>query len=125
MKTYTKPVISIDQGLAEGIYAASGNNPNPVTLSELSKTADWGSDNGQLSFSADFSNLSNLSQLTLSVTFNHPIDNAWGGGASVSWNGNTAKFSWYSAPVTAEGLMIQVSAHLSEMAISSFSYSNN
>lgn len=26
MSTYTKPVISIDDGLAEGVYAASGNN---------------------------------------------------------------------------------------------------
>lgn len=118
-----KPVISIDPGLAEGVYAASGSG-NLVTLSDLSTIADWGNGNGQLNFTADFSALTNLSHLTLTVTFTNTIDNAWGGGSSVSINGQEATFYWYEAPTTAE-LTIQVTGCLSNVSISGYSCYNN
>lgn len=127
MKTYKKPIISVDSGLAEGVYAASGagsgNNDNSVTVSELTKLSDWGNDNGQLTFTVDFSNTVNLSQLTLKVKFNHPIANAWGGGATVTVSGSEMSCTWYSAPSHAD-FTIQVDKGLSTVSITGYSCTN-
>ena len=32
MKTYTKPVVTIDNGMAEGVYAASGANQGKLNV---------------------------------------------------------------------------------------------
>ena len=125
MIRYEKPIISIDAGMAEGIYAASGagTTESAVTLSGLTEAANWGNNNGQLKFTADFSKLSNKSKLTLTVTFSSDITNAWGGGASVSFHGNTATFTWYSASDTAE-LYIQVDTNISGIKITGYTYTN-
>ena len=34
MKTYTKPVVTIDNGMAEGVYAASGANQGKLKRSD-------------------------------------------------------------------------------------------
>lgn len=41
MKQYTKPMISIDDGMAEGVYAASGASDD-ITISGPDVTANWG-----------------------------------------------------------------------------------
>ena len=93
MNQYVKPIISIASGITEGIYTASGVTPNAITLGALEVIADWGT-NGQVKFIADFSVLSNRCPLTLTVTFNATISNAWGGGCnSGKPNGNTACFT--------------------------------
>lgn len=76
MNQYVKPTISIASGITEGIYTASGVTPNAITLGALEVIADWGT-NGQVKFIADFSVLSNRCPLTLTVTFNAIISNAW------------------------------------------------
>lgn len=49
--TYEKPVITVDAGMAEGVYAASGTeNTASISYSEGSVTADWGT-SGQVTFS--------------------------------------------------------------------------
>ena len=123
MNHYQKPIISIDTGMAEGIYAASGATESAVTFSELSKLADWGNNNGQLSFTADLSKLANKAQLTLTITFSSDITNIWGGGANASYNGKTATLSWYSAPDVAT-LTVQVDTNLSNIHITGYTYSN-
>lgn len=123
MKTYKKPIISVDSGLAEGVYAASGAASNSVTFGELTKIADWGNDNGQLKFTVDLSKVDNPSQLTLKVKFNHPITNAWGGGATVTASGNEMSCTWYSAPKSTE-FYIQVNEGLSTMSITGYSCTN-
>lgn len=123
MNHYQKPIISIDTGMAEGIYAASGATESAVTFSELSKLADWGNNNGQLSFTADLSKLANKAQLTLTITFSSDITNIWGGGVNASYNGKTATLSWYSAPDVAT-LTIQVDTNLSNIHITGYTYSN-
>ena len=121
MKTYKKPIISVDSGLAEGVYAASG--ADSVTFSKFSKVADWGNDNGQLNFTVDFSKTVNLSQLTLKITFNQTIAAAWGGGASVTVNGSEMSCTWYSAPSHAD-FTIQVDKGLSTVSITRYSCTN-
>lgn len=104
MKMYEKPVISVDAGMAEGVYAASG--AGSISVGKMTVIADWSSNGGQAKFFLDLSNL-NLSQLTVVLTFNMDIANCWGGGASVNTSGKTATLSWYSAPADAE-ICVQV-----------------
>lgn len=122
MKEYKKPVVTVDVGLAEGVYAASGAG-DAVTFSELSTIANWGSDNGQLKFTANLSGV-NPSQLTLAITFNADITSLWGGGAGATVSGKTATLTWYSAPSSAE-LTVQVSSGLSTLKIEGYSYRNS
>ena len=123
MKTYKKPIISVDSGLAEGVYAASGAGDNSVTFAKLSKESDWGNDNGQLKSTISFSNTVNLSQLTLKITFNQTISSAWADGASASISGSEVSFTWYSAPSSAD-FHIQVNKGLSTVSITGYSCTN-
>lgn len=127
MKTYKKPIISIDSGLAEGVYAANGfydpSNPS-VTFTELTKMVGVGPGDEYLGFIADFRNTDNLSQLTLTVKFSRPITNAWGDGASASFNGNEASFYWYQVPCTSIGLFIRAQGNLSTISITGYSCTN-
>lgn len=127
MNQYVKPTISIASGITEGIYTASGVTPNAITLGALEVIADWGT-NGQVKFIADFSVLSNRCPLTLTVTFNATISNAWGGGCnSGKPNGNTACFKWENgntAPEKVE-LTVQVSSAPSTVQITGYSYTQS
>ena len=121
MGEYKKPLVTIDAGLAEGVYAASGA-VNTVQLSDLKVFNSWG-EGGQLTFTADLSG-ADPSQLVLVVTFNQEIANAWGGGTNVTVSGKTTMTAeWYSAPTSAE-FTVQVSAGISTLKIESFSYYN-
>ena len=120
MNHYQKPIISIDTGMAEGIYAASGATQNTVSFGNLIETANWGNTSGQLKFSANLSSLAG-SKLKLIVTFNTDLTAAWGGGSSASGNGKNATFEWYQAPDTAE-LYIQVNTNPSSVQITGYTY---
>ena len=103
MKLYTKPVIKVDAGIAEGVYAASGSSPISVTY--VRNDGDWGN-GGTNVYSLDLSNV-NPSQLNVVLTFNMNISGGWGGGASASASGNQLTLTWYSAPSSAE-ISVQV-----------------
>ena len=92
-------------------------------MPKLSTTEYWGG-SGELKFTADLSGVANLSQLTLVITFNQNISNAWGGGARVSVSGKTATATWYSAPTSAE-FTVQVDSGLSTLKIDGYSYHNS
>lgn len=121
MGEYKKPLVTVDAGLAEGVYAASGAGA-AVKLSDLTVSGDWGN-GGQVTFTADFSSV-DRSQLVLVVIFNQAISGIWGGGASGQVDGNTATCTWYSAPESAE-LTVGVNAAPSTLKIDSYSYHNN
>ena len=117
---YEKPIISVDTGMAEGIYAASG--AKIVTLGELKINQIYWGESGDLTFTANFSSLAG-SKLTLNVTFSSNITGAHGGGSSTSINGNTATFNWgYQAPESAT-LHIIVDTNLSNIKITGYTYS--
>ena len=119
MKMYEKPVITVDAGLAEGVYAASGAG-NGVSASDLSVVANWGG-SGQAKFTLDLTNV-NLSQLTVTVTFNKDRVRGWGDGASASVSGNKLTLTWYSAPEKAD-IMVQAN-DIKQLRITGFSASN-
>lgn len=120
MGNYEKPVITVDAGMAEGIYASSG--AQQITVSAPTVVADWGNNNGQLKFTIDLSACPS-SQLTVVLTFNSDITNAWGAGSNASYVGNTANLYWYDAPKSAE-IFIQVDKNLSQLQCTGSSYSN-
>ena len=121
MKQYSKPMISIDAGMAEGVYAASGAGSNAITISVPTVIADWGG-SGQATLTLDLSNM-NPSQLTVILTFNMDITSGWGGGASASASGHNVTLSWYSAPKTAE-ITVQANGDINQLKCTGYSYTN-
>lgn len=126
MKLYKKPVITLDSGMAEGVYAASGatdfSNSNRVSL--LRYDGDWGN-SGIAVYTLDLSGL-NLNQLTVVLTFNIPIASGWGGGANTHVDGNTLTLSWWNANTETLEISVKVeNADVKQLECTSFSYSNN
>lgn len=124
MKVYEKPVVSVDAGLAEGVYAASGaTNSGSVNIEFLRYDGDWGT-GGTIVYSVDLSGL-NPSQLTVVLNFNMAISGAWGGGSSSGVSGKSATLTWYSAPSTAE-IFVQVQgADIKQLQCTGSSYKND
>ena len=121
MKWYEKPIVTVDAGLAEGVYAASGAGSN-VSVGGLSVVFDWGG-SGQAKFTLDMSNV-NRSQLTVTVTFNNTLTAGWGGGATSTLSGNKVVLYWYSAPETAE-ITVQANGAIAQLQITGCSASNS
>lgn len=117
--TYEKPVITVDSGMAEGVYAASGAG---ISYSALTTVADWGN-SGQAKFTLDLGN-ANPSQLVVVVSFNTNLASGWGGGASATASGSQLTLSWYSAPNSAE-ITVQVNNDFKDLKITGVTYSNN
>lgn len=122
MKLYAKPVVTIDSGLAEGVYAASGAAAYSIPVSSQEVAANWG-DSGQVKFTIDLSNV-NSSQLTVVMTFNMDISNGWGGGASATASGKQLTLSWYNAPSSAE-ITVQANGDVTKLQCTGTSYSNS
>lgn len=120
MKMYEKPVVTVDTGLAEGIYAASGAG-NSVSANDMSVVADWGN-SGQAKFTLDLTNV-NSSQLTVTVTFNKELVSGWGGGANAIASGKQLTLYWYSAPSTAE-ITVQANCVITQLKVTGCSASN-
>ena len=122
MKVYEKPVVSVDAGMTEGVYAASGAGGSTVTVDFLRYDGEWGN-GGTAVFNVDLSAI-NPSQLTVVLTFNVSISGCWGGGASSSVTGKTATLTWYSAPLSAE-ISVQVQGtDVKQLKCTGSSYSN-
>lgn len=124
---YQKPVITLDAGMAEGVYAASGaevtGNASQITYSQPTVTSNWGN-GGQATFTIDLSQLQNRSNLTIIISFNLDVTNVWGDGVSVSYSGKVATCTWYSAP-TSVSLTAQVNGDITALKIESSTVSNN
>ena len=122
MKVYEKPVVSVDAGMAEGVYAASGATGG-VNVKFLRYADDWGN-GGTAVYNVDLSGL-NPSQLIVELNFNMVIRGAWGGGSSSSVSGKSVTLTWYSAPSTAE-IFVQVQgADVKQLQCTGSSYHND
>lgn len=124
MKMYEKPVVTVDAGMAEGVYAASGSTSSSI-FSDGSVIASWSDTSGQVNFNVDLSKL-NRSKLTINVTFNHPITNIWGGGASANLNGTStsAILTWYDAPESATLTAQVATSNPNDLKVISYTISN-
>lgn len=123
MRVYEKPVISVDAGMAEGVYAASGATGG-ITASELRVIADWGNGNGQASFSLDLTGV-NRENLVINITFNLDITSIWGASSSGNCNGKVATISWNGQTASEyPELTVQANGNINQLKIVAISQQN-
>lgn len=124
-KTYKKPVVSIDSGMAEGVYAASGASQGTLNVTYYGVWDRWGTNGGKGLAMADWSGIDGT--ITLNVTFNDTVDQAETTDASVqaSASGNTATFvfaSTVSNPLTL-GIHLNHGTSIDKLQMTGFNYS--
>ena len=126
MKTYNKPVVTVDAGMAEGVYAASGAKGN-LNVTYHGVWDRWGTNGGKGLAMADWSDINGT--ITLNITFNETIDQVETDNASVqaSCSGNTATLTFASTasnPLTI-GVHIDHGTSIDDLKMTGFTYSVN
>ena len=102
MRTYKKPMITVDSGLAEGVYAASGSSQGILNVTYHGVWDRWGTNGGKGLAMANWSDLNGT--ITLNITFNDTVDQAETDDASVQTScyiyickhSNKSAYNWYS-----------------------------
>lgn len=127
MKTYKKPVISIDNGISEGVYAASGATEGTLNVAYYGVWDRWGTNGGKGLAMANWSNIDGT--ITLVINFNDTVDDIETDDASVqkSWNGKTATLTFASTaanPLTI-GIHLNHETSIDNLQMIGFSYSVN
>lgn len=126
MKMYKKPVVTVDAGMAEGVYAASGAK-GTLNVTYHGVWDRWGTNGGKGLAMADWSGINGT--ITLNITFNDTLDQVETDDASVqeSWSGKTATLTFASTatnPLTI-GVHIDHGASIDDLKITGFTYSVN
>ena len=127
MKTYKKPVVTVDAGMAEGVYAASGATQGTLNVTYVGVWDRWGTNGGKGLAMANWSDIDGT--ITLNITFNDTIDQVETDDASVqeSWSGKTATLTFASTatnPLTI-GVHIDHGASIDDLQMTGFTYSVN
>ena len=81
MNTYKKPVVTVDAGMAEGVYAASGAAQGTLNVTYIGVWDRWGTNGGKGLAQANWSDINGT--ITLNITFNDTVDQVETDGASV------------------------------------------
>ena len=125
MREYRKPVVTVDAGLAEGIYAASGAAQGTLDVTYYGVWDRWGTNGGKGLASANWSGISGT--ITLYINFNDTVDDIEIADASVqkSWSGKTATLTFASTasnPLTI-GIHLNHGTSIDNLEITGFNYS--
>ena len=127
MKTYKKPVVTVDAGMAEGVYAASGATQGTLNVTYVGVWDKWGTNGGKGLAQADWSGINGT--ITLNITFNDTIDQVETDDASVqeSWSGKTATLTFASTATNplSIGVHIDHGASIDDLQMTGFTYSVN
>ena len=116
MKMYEKPVITVDAGLAEGIYAASGASDG-ISVAYLRKNAYY-QENGAVTYRASWTS-GNVKSITL--VFNQNINSASANtSCSISESSVTVTYNGWSPPSPVD-ITVVVSTGLSSLQLESYS----
>ena len=127
-KNYQRPVISVDAGMAEGVYAASGSvEQGKLNVTYYGVWDRWGTNGGKGLAMADWSGIDGT--ITLTINFNDTVDQVETDDASVqeSWSGKTATLvfaSTASNPLTI-GIHLNHGTSIDDLKMISFTYSAN
>lgn len=126
-KTYKKPVLTIDSGLSEGIYAASGATQGTLNVTYCGVWDRWGTNGGKGLAQANWSGIDGT--ITLTITFNDTVDQIETDDASVqkSCSGKTATLTFASTatnPLTI-GIHLNHETSIDDLKITGFTYSVN
>ena len=127
MKMYKKPIVTVDAGLAEGVYAASGASKGKLNVTYCGVWDRWGTNGGKGLAMADWSGIDGT--ITLKVTFNDTVDQAETDNASVkvSWSGKTATFVFASTVASSLtiGIHLNHGTSIDNLQMTGFTYSVN
>ena len=126
MKTYKKPIVTVDAGMAEGVYAASGAK-GTLNVTYHGVWDRWGTNGGKALAMADWSGINGT--ITLNITFNDTLEQVETDDASVqeSWSGKTATLTFASTatnPLTI-GVHIDHGVSIDDLKMTGFTYSVN
>ena len=124
-KIYEKPVVSIDTGLSEGVYAASGASQGTLNVTYHGVWDRWGTNGGKGLAMADWSDITGT--ITLNINFNDTVDMIETDDASVqkSWSGKTTTLVFASTatnPLTI-GIHLNHETSIDDLKITGFTYS--
>lgn len=127
MKTYKKPVVTIDVGMAEGVYAASGATQGTLNVTYVGVWDKWGTNGGKGLAQANWSGINGT--ITLNITFNDTLEQVETDDASVqeSWSGKTATLTFASTatnPLTI-GVHLNHGTSIDNLKMTGFTYSVN
>lgn len=125
MRKYTKPVVSVDAGMAEGVYAASGAGQGTLNVTYYGVWDRWGTNGGKGLAQANWSGIDGT--ITLNISFNDTIDEVETDDASVqkSWSGKTATLTFASTasnPLTI-GIHLNHGTSIDALQMTGFTYS--
>ena len=125
MKFYKKPVISIDNEISEGIYAASGASKGTLNVTYHGVWDRWGTNGGKGLAMANWSDIDGT--ITLVINFNDTIDQVETTDASVNatCSGQTATLTFASTaenPLTI-GVHLNHGTSIDNLKMKDFSYS--
>lgn len=127
MKMYKKPIVTVDAGLAEGVYAASGASKGTLNVTYHGVWDRWGTNGGKGLATADWSGIDGT--ITLNVTFNDTVDQVETDNASVkaSWSGKTATFVFASTVASSLtiGIHLNHGTSIDNLQMTGFTYSVN
>lgn len=127
MKTYKKPVVTVDAGMAEGVYAASGATQGTLNVTYVGVWDKWGTNGGKGLAQANWSGINGT--ITLNITFNDTLEQVETDDASVqeSWSGKTATLTFASTatnPLTI-GIHLNHGTSIDDLKMTGFTYSVN
>ena len=125
MREYRKPVVTVDEGLAEGIYAASGAAQGTLNVTYYGVWDRWGTNGGKGLASASWSGINGT--ITLHISFNDTVDGIEADDASVQkeWSGKTATLTFASTasnPLTI-GIHLNHGTSIDNLKITGYNYS--
>lgn len=125
MKTYKKPVVTVDAGMAEGVYAASGATQGTLNVTYVGVWDKWGTNGGKGLAQANWSGINGT--ITLNITFNDTLEQVETDDASVqeTWSGKTATLTFASTatnPLTI-GVHIDHGVSIDDLKMTGFTYS--
>ncbi len=125
-KTYKKPIVSIDSGLSEGVYAASGSGS--LNVQYVAIWDRWGTNGGKILAQLDWAGLNGT--VTVHVNFNDTVDQVEyattvpGASGSVSGSTATLTFNTADAPQTIMfGIHLNHGTSIDNLKITGFTYS--
>ena len=125
MRTDKKPGVTVDAGMAEGVYAASGASKGTLNVTYCGVWDRWGLNGGKGLAQADWSDIDGT--ITLTINFNDTVDGIETDDASVqkSWSGRTATLTFASTasnPLTI-GIHLNHGTSIDNLQMTGFSYS--
>lgn len=101
MKTYSKPIVTVDNGLAEGVYAASGANGCYTSDAYIHQTPQTGRGDYRIQVNGHHVADHTKEAQVLTIHFNQNVTYVSGGAGLISGDGTTTlkvKLSYHQNP---------------------------